>query len=717
MPARPPTAALARSLTAVFATTALVALSACTQRLPLAPGCRGTLSGASSPEPPSHCFYFPSGLALDPFGDLLYVTNPNADLSFSGGSLVTVDLPRHERAVACYRQFGEDAVKENGQPVVPGTPLAQRCGVSSCAFIRGALTTESDLGAVLALDAQVRARGEDPSAYDRCYCERDALDPSVVNCESQRFILRDQARKIGNFSGEIAMLAEDPEDYTDAKNLNKDLKRTLYLPVRGDPSLTVIDVTRRLVTDASRRLVDANPTRLTTRCSGDPADQDNCDKQHRIQRTPLGDELLMVEDDPTQGTRSRFDLPIEPFGVTLDTGCKDPAHTYLRYTDKLDRSGVDVGAGNGVAGPACLDPKTNRYNRGVYRTLLMSHLATGDVSTFNLNGPPTLASLASGPYSDDRPEGPGIPVLVDVRNLGFLGDNSGRQGAFAIAPRIRGDITQPWYATSRLSGQINSFRLGRDRVPLLPPPGYGTTDPDFYRALSPEDKAQQRLYMPVEGPALIPGLVFSIAGAFPMDSATVRQVDVRDMLFEPDGNRAFMVLNRPPAIAVLDTTPDPRSTPPGVPVNRILRAINIGPGPSRLALSRAPALVSGAGPRPLRTLLYVALFTSGELAVVDPESGMLINSIFIGRGPNSVVLNYGGPSDGGHINPCADPYVSKDRPQLQCPVGDTLRVGSGPRAYVTSYIDNVVTVVDLDPTSQSYHRVVSRIGLPAPKVQ
>ena len=103
-----------------------------------------------------------------------------------------------------------------------------------------------------------RARGEDPSAYDRCYCERDALDPSVVNCESQRFILRDQSRKIGNFSGEIAMLAEDPEDYTDAKNLNKDLKRTLYLPVRGDPSLTVIDVTRRLVTDASRRLVDAN---------------------------------------------------------------------------------------------------------------------------------------------------------------------------------------------------------------------------------------------------------------------------------------------------------------------------------------------------------------------------------------------------------------------------------------------------------------------------
>ena len=57
---------------------------------------------------------------------------------------------------------------------------------------------------------------------------------------------------------------------------------------------------------------------------------------------------------------------------------------------------------------------------GLDITLLMSHLATGDVSTFNLNGPPTLASLASGPYSDDRPEGPGIPVLVDVRNLGFL---------------------------------------------------------------------------------------------------------------------------------------------------------------------------------------------------------------------------------------------------------------------------------------------------------
>jgi hypothetical protein len=38
-----------------------------------------------------------------------------------------------------------------------------------------------------------------------------------------------------------------------------------------------------------------------------------------------------------------------------------------------------------------------------------------------------------------------------------------------------------------------------------------------------------------------------------------------------------------------------------------------------------------------------------------------------------------------------------------------------PRAYISTYFDNAVAVVDLDPSSPSYRRLVSRIGLPSPK--
>ena len=38
-----------------------------------------------------------------------------------------------------------------------------------------------------------------------------------------------------------------------------------------------------------------------------------------------------------------------------------------------------------------------------------------------------------------------------------------------------------------------------------------------------------------------------------------------------------------------------------------------------------------------------------------------------------------------------------------------------PRAYVSNYLDNTISVLDLDPRSPSYRRMVARIGLPSPK--
>src|SRR5581483_10213764 len=100
---------------------AVAGLCACSTPVPLAPGCRPWDGAQSSSEPPTHCFFFPAGVTMDPLGDLLYVTNFNADLSFGGGTLVTVDLPRYERAVTCFRRYG---TRDGGDA---------ECGQVSCA--------------------------------------------------------------------------------------------------------------------------------------------------------------------------------------------------------------------------------------------------------------------------------------------------------------------------------------------------------------------------------------------------------------------------------------------------------------------------------------------------------------------------------------------------------------------------------------------------------
>ena len=99
----------------------------------------------------------------------------------------------------------------------------------------------------------------------------------------------------------------------------------------------------------------------------------------------------------------------------------------------------------------------------------------------------------------------------------------------------------------------------------------------------------------------------------------------------------------------------------------------------------------------------------------------------------SIALNFGSdgtPTAVGHpgaIDPCADPLLSSVdavRLNVTCPgTGSDLHprpFGSGqpllpPRAYVSNYLDNTISVLDLDPRSPSYRRMVARIGLPSPK--
>ena len=126
--------------------------------------------------------------------------------------------------------------------------------------------------------------------------------------------------------------------------------------------------------------------------------------------------------------------------------------------------------------------------------------------------------------------------------------------------------------------------------------------------------------------------------------------------------------------------------------------------------------------------LYVTCYLSGQVAEVDADSGELLSTILAGRGPLSIALNFGQGSKGFAIDPCADPYVgdaeaatrgitcpTAAKPELRVHPLGSAQPAVGPRAYISAFLDNMIAVLDLDPRSPSYRRVVSRIGLPTPK--
>ncbi len=602
---------------------------------------------------------------MDPLGDILYASNTNADLSFGGATVVAIDVLRHARAVECFRRFGGDS----------GTAGDSYCGNVSCA----------DSGAVLGSSATVEeteskeaATGQRPADFDRCYCQRDLDDPNVISCESPRFVLADQSVKIGFFPGEMQLLSEDPPNWN-ALPERAALRRGLLIAVRGDPSLTLIEAARPL--RRGRSGSDSPELRLGCDMGSRPTDLDvsgpysshragesfklsTCGDDNRVNRTP--DDVLINPDDPADGTKPRLELPTEPMSVFVDRGCVEPGYQHDRGTFLSDRSQNPMGR------PPCYKVDGAQVRTGTYyQYLVSSHLPTGQVSSFDLGQSPI--SFAK-------------PLLGDVSGS-LITTTSGQTGAFAIAPRKHGDLSQPWYVTSKLTSTLATFRVGL-------------------------------------GPKVVPGLLFGLSSQF----STSAQ-DVRSIIFEPSGDRAYLALFQPPALAVVDTRL--RGGGSSIPVNQVSSVVNLCAGPSRQVVARIPRY--SMGQVVMTTRVLVTCYLSGQVAEIDPDTGELIGTVQAGRGPLSIALNFG--SDGtptavgysGAIDPCADPLNSTTeaaRFGVTCPAASAdIRprpFGPGqpqlpPRAYVSNYLDNTISVIDLDPRSPSYRRMVARIGLPSPK--
>jgi YVTN family beta-propeller protein len=120
----------------------------------------------------------------------------------------------------------------------------------------------------------------------------------------------------------------------------------------------------------------------------------------------------------------------------------------------------------------------------------------------------------------------------------------------------------------------------------------------------------------------------------------------------------------PPALVVLDRARRADATVP----NTAVAILEVCSGPTALQAHDA-----GRGRR-----IYVTCYDDGQIDVVDPDLPAVVATIDVGAGPTSLVF------------PEQDPGV----------------------AYVASFANSHVSVIDLKPDSPTENHVVLRIGLP-----
>ena len=193
--------------------------------------------------------FFPAGTVLDPRVEpgtparWMFVLNANSDLVFNSGTLLPVDLDSFYSAWMrapdlCFQADG--AACSADEPCVGSQ---QTCEAGVCA------TDNSVRAEACKVGRPASATGPGPWAdwpvvgdvdadlTEDVPCRHNILKPQVIECEDTFFIDEDAAVFIGNFGTSLRTWVPNPKNAETRKSGAK-----LMVAVRGDPSITLIDV-------------------------------------------------------------------------------------------------------------------------------------------------------------------------------------------------------------------------------------------------------------------------------------------------------------------------------------------------------------------------------------------------------------------------------------------------------------------------------------------
>jgi DNA-binding beta-propeller fold protein YncE len=191
--------------------------------------------GESGIPPPNDRIFFPAGLAVSPGDDWLYVVNSNSDLRYNAGTVVAVDL----------RKAAEDRA-----------PTAQWPACPSNRFVP-------------------------PADQPPRFCCHDFIDSKAVNCDERGYIAANASVRIGSFGGDIV-----EQTFTRAGAP----AQRLFVAVRAEPSITVIDVT------TAGNQINLHCTDPSKPVQAFPTCDDTAKIRERVDET--GVQVLQLQEEP-----------------------------------------------------------------------------------------------------------------------------------------------------------------------------------------------------------------------------------------------------------------------------------------------------------------------------------------------------------------------------------------------------------------------------------
>ncbi|WP_437593404.1 hypothetical protein [Sorangium sp. So ce1000] len=219
--------------------------------------------------PPVERFYYPTGLAVSPGGRVLYVANSDFDLQYNGGTVQALDLQRLRKRT-----------------------LALQASLNP---------REAGVDAGGGVSAACKAVGLGTNAAPQVYPGPCApLDTSALGGDDE--VVRRSA-VIGAFASNLLLVHSPlPGDGVDAGAR----QARLFVPVRGDPSVTFFDVADDRFDDSGAQHCGEGDACFQLDC-GATASGGRCGRDHRIGEDP-GQEII------------RRKLPLEPFGIAAGPG-------------------------------------------------------------------------------------------------------------------------------------------------------------------------------------------------------------------------------------------------------------------------------------------------------------------------------------------------------------------------------------------------------------
>jgi hypothetical protein len=647
--------------------------------------------------PPAEGFYFPTGLVVSPGRSALYVANSDFDLQYNGGTVQVLDLAtlratlgKMLAGVRC-SEGSTDACAPAGftadtqlQDVCQAIPASHGFGNSGDACsqpsdCRSALCSSGTCAACSA-DTDCQGGGETqcagmvlinpPHTCTAGVCmlacnNNQILTPSACTPLSPPFA---RSGTVGAFASGVA-LAKNPLGGA-----------RLFVPVRGDPSITWFDVPDDSSTAgqcaASGQPCGGAADCCTGFCDGtgkcgfqlacgqNSADQHRCDDAHRMGV------------DPYDNYRD-LSLPVEPVGLAVSS------------------DGQDIVTAHNIAGGPAVGLSQNPWSpQGTTPTF--AYYATGNIPT----GPTEVASVRS-------------PKVVSAP-------------ACATDFRIR-DAYQPGFlVTYNATAEVDLFRVyhdadSRPARPFLNRAGQasitvnanGSDSRGLVVDTSERDLCEQKYALDdlhdLAKCADTPLRVF-IANRAPPSLLLGRVRTVVSDTLAPDSTSCVAVCEK-----CDDTTTtccsgncqDGMCVPPSVyDVAEIygqipLSGVAFTGGPSKVALGAAiqPSPVADAQATS-RQYVFAVTFDTRFVFMYDPVAQRVVQVIRTGRGPHAIAFDGCVPGGGPGMKACGPheaPYAY---------------------LYVGHFTDSYLGVVDLDMRHpETFGTMFASIGTPLPPLE